>query len=67
VKYRLTYQYWNNFTKQYTKYPVYETEAANFAAALDKFYSVEIESDGDIKALHITSVQKKTWLGWKEI
>lgn len=66
-EYRIYYKYWNSFTKQYIEHPVYETKAKNFTDVLDKFYAIETESDGDIKALHITSIQKKTLFSWKEI
>jgi hypothetical protein len=67
MSYRLTYKYWNNILKSWGISSNYKAEGKSFADVLDKFYVSEAESDGDIKSLHIESIQKKTWLGWKEI
>ena len=67
LNYRLTYKYWNNILKLWGISRTYEAEDRRFADILDKFYAIEAESDGDIKSLHIESIQKKTWLGWREV
>jgi len=67
VKYKIKYKYWNSFTKRWDSVLIHEAKAKSFADALEEFYTFETESDADIKALHIISIQKKTWFGWKEI
>lgn len=64
-KYRISYKYWLTIPKQYSDISLYEVNAQNFARALDAFYALETESDGDIRLLQIVSIQKKCWLGWR--